>query len=152
MYNKRVMDEMKWSEWIATENDRKRRRKVDKFESKYSCVNRSEHLCQPLSPVCWRMWLTRCSFLVNDFEQKLQRCGLSPVCCLTWFSRCSLRVNVFEQKSQRWGVSPVCHIMWFVKCSFRVNDFPGKLIRWFYTHNFKFVGKMLEWLDQVNLY
>lgn len=78
----------------------------------------------PLSPVCWRMWLTRCSFLVNDLEQKPHRCGDSPVCCRTWFNRCSFRVNVFEQKSQRWGVSPVCHMMWFVKCSFLVNDLP----------------------------
>lgn len=81
-------------------------------------------ICQPLSPVCWRMWLTRCSFLVNDLEQKPHRCGDSPVCCRTWFNRCSFLVNVLEQKSQRWGVSPVCHIMWFVKCSFLVNDLP----------------------------
>lgn len=71
------------------------------------------------------MWLTRCSFLVNDLEQKPHRCGDSPVCWRTWFSRCSFRVNVFEQKSQRCGVSPVCHIMWFVKCSFLVNDLPA---------------------------
>lgn len=83
------------------------------------------NICQPLSPVCWRMWLTRCSFLVNDLEQKPHRCGDSPVCWRTWFRRCSFRVNVFEQKSQRCGVSPVCHIMWFVKCSFLVNDLPA---------------------------
>lgn len=83
------------------------------------------NICQPLSPVCWRMWLTRCSFLVNDLEQKPHRCGDSPVCWRTWLRRCSFRVNVFEQKSQRCGVSPVCHIMWFVKCSFLVNDLPA---------------------------
>ncbi|KYN11659.1 hypothetical protein ALC57_16248 [Trachymyrmex cornetzi] len=88
-------------------------------------VAREVNICQPLSPVCWRMWLTRCSFLVNDLEQKPHRCGDSPVCWRTWFRRCSFRVNVFEQKSQRCGVSPVCHIMWFVKCSFLVNDLPA---------------------------
>lgn len=96
----------------------------DKIDKRLS-VAREVNICQPLSPVCWRMWLTRCSFLVNDLEQKPHRCGDSPVCWRTWLRRCSFRVNVFEQKSQRCGVSPVCHIMWFVKCSFLVNDLPA---------------------------
>lgn len=74
--------------------------------------------------MCCLTWLTKCSFLVKDFAQNLQRCGDSPVCCLTWFNKCSFLVKVFEQKSHRWGVSPVCHIIWFVKCSFLVKDFP----------------------------
>ena len=103
-------------------------------------------------PVCWRMWLTRCSFLVKDFEQKPQRWGDSPVCWRTWFKRCSLRVKVFEQKSQRCGVSPVCHIMWFVKCSFLVNDLPVIDLNWFLvieeqkkTRNFTHKGVREHW-------
>jgi len=74
------------------------------------------------SPVCWRRWLFRCSFLVNVLWQNSHLCGDSPVWMRTWFVKCSLRVNDLEQKWHRCGDSPVCWRTWFVKCSFRVKD------------------------------